>query len=109
MHLLTVSPKVNIIPLMKFQQINTVANVVELFGGTASMADWAGVTPPAVSNWIARGYIAPGWHFEMEREAQKRGYTICTTVFGDAPEYVPRRRKGRVPRLGDPPSRRGAA
>ena len=78
---------------MKLQPLESVEQVVDLFGGTTAMATWAGVTPPAVSNWIKRGYIAPGWHFEMERHAQVRGYTISSTVFGDSPQYVAGRRR----------------
>jgi len=64
-------------------RLKSVGDVVRAWGGTAAMADWAGVGQPAISNWIAKNYIPPGWHYRIYREAVARGYDIEEAVFDD--------------------------
>lgn len=70
----------------------TIAEVVSAFGGTKALADWAGVGESAISNWLARGEIPPGWHYRLHIEAGARGFEIDNRLF-DAPRK-PRRRDG---------------
>lgn len=51
-------------------------------GGTKATADWADIGMPAVSNWIEREYIPPGWHYRMTMELAKRGFEVDPSVFG---------------------------
>lgn len=64
-------------------KLTSIADVVKAFGGTSGMAEWAGIGASAVSNWIDRDQIPPGWHFRMYRDAQSRGYEIDPAVFDD--------------------------
>jgi hypothetical protein len=64
-------------------KLTSIAHVVKAFGGTDGMAEWAGIGPSAVSNWIARDHIPPGWHLRMYREAAARGFEIDESVFDD--------------------------
>jgi hypothetical protein len=61
--------------------IETVEAVVAAFGGTKAMADWANVGMPAISNWLDRGYIPPGWGFQIVGELARRGFTIDHALF----------------------------
>lgn len=49
------------------------------------MAEWAGIKPPNVSQWLLEERIPPGWHYRMDREARRNGYLINPLVFGDKP------------------------
>ncbi|NOU05335.1 MAG: hypothetical protein HOO99_04050 [Hyphomicrobiaceae bacterium] len=83
--------------------LTSIAEVVKAFGGTTGMAEWAGIGLPAVSNWIAKGQIPPGWHFRLDKEAQRRGYTIDPCVFDDrlpAPQRLPNRKPGGLRAVG---------
>ena len=64
--------------------LRTADDVVAAFGGTKAAAEWAGVGESAVSNWIARGFIPPGWHFRMHEHFEARQYRLESTVFGKA-------------------------
>lgn len=63
--------------------LRTVPDVVRAFGGSAEVAKWAGHGQSAISNWIARGFIPPGWHYRMSKWAAERGYEISPAVFGE--------------------------
>jgi hypothetical protein len=65
--------------------LNTVAAVVEAFGGTQQMADWCDLYPSNISDWKRKGVIADNWHYKIYREALRRGYLINPKVFGDVP------------------------
>lgn len=47
------------------------------------MADWAGIGAPAVCNWVERGFIPPGWHWRLDRDAREKGYEIDQGVFDE--------------------------
>lgn len=71
---------------MKKRILETVEDVVEAFGGTTEAAKWAGVGPSAVSNWIAKGFVPPGWHFRMSDYFRERGHVLSRSVFGEDSE-----------------------
>jgi hypothetical protein len=64
------------------KHLGTVEAVVDAMGGPGPTADWAGLGTSAVSNWIARGFIPPGWHWEMAEELRRRGFEVDPSVFG---------------------------
>jgi len=69
--------------MSKLEKLTTVADVVRAFGGPSGMAEWAGIGAPAVCNWVDRGFIPPGWHFRLDREARAMGYEIDQSVFDE--------------------------
>lgn len=60
----------------------TVRSVIRALGGTAQVARWVGVGMPAVSNWIAEGYIPPGLHLQFFLAIERRGERVSPCVFG---------------------------
>ena len=79
--------------MSKMRILRTANDVVAAFGGTKAAAEWAGVGESAVSNWIARGFIPPGWHFRMHEHFEARQYRLESTVFGHVvDEPNPKRR-----------------
>jgi hypothetical protein len=63
--------------------------VVEAFGGTYKLAEWAGISPPGVSNWLADGEFPRGWHYRLHMEAIRRGFEIDPALFGERPDRLP--------------------
>lgn len=74
------------------RKLRTVGDVVEALGGTKAAAEWADVGPSAVSNWIAKAFIPPGWHYRINTELGARGLEIDPAVFGLQPDARPHRR-----------------
>ena len=74
--------------------LTTIADVVKAFGGTSGMAEWAGIGASAVSNWIDRDQIPPGWHFRIYRDAAALGFGIDPSVFDDRLRPRKARRQG---------------
>jgi hypothetical protein len=74
--------------------LKTVTEVVDAFGGPNATARWAGHGPSAVCNWMARGFIPPGWHYRMSKWAAENGYEISPSVFGEEETERPKRRQG---------------
>lgn len=63
--------------------IATVDDLVEALGGTKAVAEWAIVSPSAVSHWRSEGKIPRGWHLELYAECLRRKLSIDTgAVFG---------------------------
>jgi hypothetical protein len=63
--------------------IATVDDLVEALGGTKAVADWALVSPSAVSHWRSERKIPRGWHLELYAECLRREIQIDTvSVFG---------------------------
>lgn len=62
--------------------LNTVDSVIEAVGGTTAAAELAGVTPPAVSNWSARGKIARGKFMLFRDVLASKGFEVSPVVFG---------------------------
>lgn len=62
--------------------LKTASCVVNALGGTKLAAEWAGVGESAVSNWLARGFIPPGWHFRLHAHFAPEGVSIAPTAFG---------------------------
>ena len=73
--------------------LKTVSDVVDAFGGTSATAEWAGIGPSAVSNWLSKGFIPPGWHFRMSDHFAGQGYVLSRAVFGEEDETGPKRRQ----------------
>lgn len=69
--------------------LRNVRDVVDALGGTYAAADWAGITPAAVSHWIAREFIPPGWHYRLSEEMRKFNCIIDPAVFGLNPNGNP--------------------
>jgi len=69
--------------MTKLEKLTTVSDVVRAFGGPSGMADWAGIGAPAVCNWVERGFIPPGWHWRLDRDAREKGYEIDQGVFDE--------------------------
>lgn len=68
--------------MRKHRKITSIEALVKAFGGTRELADWAGVGMSAISNWVDRGQIPPGWHYRLHLAAQSRGFEIEPYVFG---------------------------
>jgi hypothetical protein len=68
--------------------LHSVADVVKAFGGNKPIAKWCNVRTSAVSNWLERDYIPPGWHYRMAVELGQRGYQVDPMVFGINAELV---------------------
>lgn len=85
------SHHVNYIVMHDLKTLKTVDDVVAAFGGPSAAAEWAGIGKTAVSNWLARGYIPPGWHFRMSQHFSGRGIVLAGSVFGQSDEPVHRR------------------
>jgi hypothetical protein len=77
------SRRVNYIIMRETKILRTCSEVVAEFGGTKEAAEWAGVGESAVSNWLARGFIPPGWHFRMSVHFADQGVLLAGTVFGE--------------------------
>ena len=63
--------------------LRTVSDVVQAFGGPAEVAKWAGHGPSAICNWVARGFIPPGWHYRLTKWGRENGFEISPAVFGE--------------------------
>lgn len=61
--------------------LHSVREVVEAFGGTNTLARWAKIGPPAVSNWIAEGWIPPAWYLAISEHLREDGYEVDPKVF----------------------------
>lgn len=68
---------------MSKRRLKTVKEVIAAFGGTSKAAAWAGHGPSAISNWLDREFIPPGWHYRMSQWAQQQGFEIDPRVFGE--------------------------
>lgn len=70
---------------MKNSTIETIPELVAAFGGTGKMAEFVGVVPSAVSNWIAENAIPRGYHLQLYLEVQARGMSVDLELFGMQP------------------------
>ena len=87
------------------KMIDSIEGVVAAFGGNSALARWAGVGEPAISNWIARESIPPGWHYRIDRYLRTCGYDVHPSVFGYDPEIFEAEHGGEsdAPTRGTPP------
>lgn len=76
------SQSVNYVLMRHSKILRTPDDVVAAFGGAKAAADWAGIGVSAVSNWTARGFIPPGWHYRMHQHFAEQGVLLDGTVFG---------------------------
>lgn len=67
---------------LRAKRYMTVRATIRALGGTSQVAKWAGVSMPAVSNWIAEGFIPPGYHMQFHLAVEHRGDCIHPSVFG---------------------------
>lgn len=78
--------------------VGTVRELVEVLGGTSAVARWLGIQPSAVSMWIERDHIPPGWHLRLFLECTSRGLVVDLALFGlkgdEAGLQMPPRRGG---------------
>lgn len=77
---------------MAMRILRTASEVVDAFGGTKAAAEWAGIGESAVSNWLAREFIPPGWHFRMQEHFSEHGIKLAASVFGQREGQPPRPR-----------------
>lgn len=63
-------------------EITSIDELVATLGGDTAVAEWLGISQPAVANWKARGTIGSGWHLRLLAEVRRRGITIDPRVFG---------------------------
>lgn len=64
--------------------METVSDVIDLFGGTSKTAKLFGVLPSAVSNWKADNRFPPRIHFRVFKECEQRGLVLPDTFFAEA-------------------------
>ena len=83
--------------MAKKRKLQTVLEVVEALGGTKATAEWCDVGMSAISNWLDRDYIPPGWHYRMTMKLKAMGFEIEPTVFG---MHMKPEEDGRPPRAG---------
>ena len=62
--------------------LTSIDELVTALGGTAEVAEWAGVNQTAVCNWIARGFVPAGWHLRLLVLVRKKGLSVSHVVFG---------------------------
>lgn len=75
------------------QTITSIEGLVKALGGTTAVADWLGVQPSAVSMWIDRGHIPPGWHLRLFLRCAEKGVTVDLGLFGIGKPAAPQGRK----------------
>jgi hypothetical protein len=81
----------------KRRRVRTVAGVIEAMGGVEAMAEWAGVRPDAVEDWIAKSWIDAGWHYRLDRLLAARGFDVDPAVFGVTAAWLRAHALPRVP------------
>jgi hypothetical protein len=75
------------------RKLKTVRDVVKALGGTAKTAEFTLTTLPAVSNWMAEGYIPPGWHYCISLRLESKGFEVDPCAFGLDKDGVPLRHR----------------
>lgn len=73
--------------------LKSVNEIIAILGGPTAVADRFNIGQSAVSNWIMRGEIPPGWHLRIYLEAEKRDMEIDPEVFGIDQETAPAAKK----------------
>lgn len=61
--------------------IRSIDELITALGGDTVVADWLGISQPAVANWKVRGQIASGWHLRLLAETRRRGLSVDPAVF----------------------------
>lgn len=64
-------------------QITTVKDAVEAFGGNRATAEIFGVGEPAVCNWKAAGRFPARLHYRVSREAEARSIKVAPALLGE--------------------------
>jgi hypothetical protein len=62
--------------------LSTIDDLIEALGGDTSVADWLGISQPAVANWKARKEIPPGWHLRILARLKAERMTADPSIFG---------------------------
>jgi hypothetical protein len=65
--------------------INTLDELVQMFGGPKAAAEEYDITPQAVCDWKAKGYLPPSRHLQVVLALKRRGKT-CNPVLFDCSE-----------------------
>jgi len=78
------------------QTLRTAACVVAALGGTKGAAEWAGIGESAVSNWLARGFIPPGWHYRLQAHFAPLKIELAPTAFGQIEPKRPKQKREKV-------------
>jgi hypothetical protein len=63
-------------------EITSIDDLIAALGGDTEVADWLGISQPAVGMWKSRGHIGSGWHLRLLAECRRRGLTVDPQVFG---------------------------
>lgn len=78
--------------------IRDMRQLVDELGGYIVVAEWLDVSPSAVCNWIAEGFVARGHHLPVYLELERRGLRADPALFGMHKQSRPRtpdkRRRG---------------
>lgn len=75
------------------RMLTSVNEVVDALGGPSAVGSHYGIGQSAVSNWILRGYVPPGWHLRIYLRLKRMGFKAHPSVFGlDEDEDFPKRR-----------------
>ena len=56
--------------------IRTIDGLLDALGGTKAVAHWCCVSMGAVSQWRAANAVPKHWHFDLFREAERRGLNV---------------------------------
>jgi hypothetical protein len=67
-------------------EIRTITALIDALGGDTAVANWLGISQPAVANWKVRGHIPTGWHLRIAARLSKEKKAIDPAVFGLSPE-----------------------
>lgn len=68
--------------------IDSIDELVQAFGGDSKVAEWLGISQPAVAAWKIRREIPRGWHMQLFARLLREGKSVAPHVFGmDASEY----------------------
>lgn len=62
--------------------LKSVQEVVDALGGPSAVGARWGIGQSAVSNWILRGYLPPGWHLRIYLTLKRMGLRAHPSVYG---------------------------
>lgn len=63
-------------------EITTIDALIDALGGDTAVANWLGISQPAVANWKVRGQIASGWHLRILARLKQEGRRVDPALFG---------------------------
>ncbi len=64
------------------KEITTIDDLIDALGGDTAVANWLGISQPAVANWKVRGQIAAGWHLRILARLKQERRRVDPALFG---------------------------